>query len=237
MFSEFNETIFQVLGSRIRIEKVRERRSQQTDLLEGGLQVGFDFLSDLDLELSLAVIFVRVIDRVEFRDVDGFVFGVFENRVWDFFQAASDIGDITGQAALGVRDFGVAGRLGDDLFDFGELCIDRTELNSGGRFQIDELVGSQSAQSEPHVRFVELSEEFESLDTSESYDQTGWQQDAADDQEGREGSGQMSASFGFLEHPAMQRLKNDDQYHGDEDGYKEPDHHFVEQDPDQGQDR
>jgi len=35
----------------------------------------------------------------------------------------------------------------------------------------------------------------------------------------------------------MERLKNDDEYHGDEDGYKETDHHLIEQDPDQGQDR
>ena len=164
--------------------------------------MGFDFLSYLDLEWSLAVfiglILIGVVDRVELRDIDGFVFGVFENRFWDFLQTVSDIGDITGHSALGVRDLGVAGRFGDDLFDFGELCIDRTELNSGGGFQIDEFVGSQSAQSEPHVRFIELSEEFESLDPGESYDQTRWQQDAPDDQERREGSGQMSASFGFL---------------------------------------
>jgi len=152
--------VFEILGSGIGIEKIGERRGQQTDLFEGGLQVGFDFLSDLDLEWSLAVVLVAVVlvrvvlvgvvlvgvvDRVELRDIDGFVFGVFENRFWDFLQTVSDIGDITGHAALGVGDLGVAGRFGDDLFDFGELCIDRTELNRGGRFEIDEFVGSQSA--------------------------------------------------------------------------------------------
>ena len=141
--------IFEILGSGIGIEKIGERRGQQADLFEGGLQVRFDFLSDLDLEWSLAVfiglILIGVVDRVELRDIDGFVFGVFENRFWDFLQTVSDIGDITGHAALGVGDLGVAGRFGDDLFDFGELCIDRTELNRGGRFQIDEFVGSQSA--------------------------------------------------------------------------------------------
>ena len=70
---------------------------------------------------------------------------MFENRFWDFLQTVSDIGDITGQAALGVGDLGVAGRFGDDFFDFGELCIDRTELNRSGRFEIDEFVGTQSA--------------------------------------------------------------------------------------------